>query len=290
MARLKWDTVGERFFEAGVDRGVLYPSKDVGIAWNGLVGVSESPSGGEASPYYYDGVKYLNVSSPEEFSGTIEAYTYPDEFAPCLGISEFEGLGIHQQRKQEFSFSYRTLLGNDIKGVSHGYKIHLVYNALASSSQNTYSSMSDDTEALTFTWKFSTRPDPNVPVSVNDALLGGQDAVKSFNKSGLSAFSHVTLDSTKTPVALMWMVENLIYGTEDSGPTLPTLQELFVLYENPPYVKEIKEQVSTGMASLSDTIFENGDLIGPPTTGLYSSWPTSSLVKTDYPGLYILED
>lgn len=288
MAKLTWDNSGSRFFEAGVDRGVLYPVDGGGVAWNGLVAVSESPSGGEATPYYMDGVKYLNVSNVEEFAGTIEAYTYPDEFSECEGIQSFDGLEIHQQERAEFNFSYRTRIGNDIDGTDHGYKIHLVYNALAAPSQNTYGSLSDNVEAITFSWDFTTRPSDDIPAPPLGSI--GDGVIEAFDKSGLSAFSHVTIDSTKTSEVVMWVIENQLYGTDKTPPKLITLKQLFDLFENPPSAWLINGKPATGLSPLVGSRIDNGDLLGSATTGVYSALGDSHLIETNRPGLYILEE
>jgi hypothetical protein len=161
MARLVWDTVGERFYETGVDRGVLYlptaGAYDTGVAWNGLTTVTESPSGAEATPQYADNIKYLNLVSAEEFGGTIEAFTYPDEFAQCDGSAEpVPGLRVGQQSRKTFGLSYRTKVGNDTDGSDHGYKLHLVYGCLAAPSEKAYATVNDSPEAIALSWEFTT--------------------------------------------------------------------------------------------------------------------------------------
>ena len=161
MTRLAWDTVGQRFYETGVDRGVLYiPTEglyNAGYAWNGLTGVTESPSGAEATPQYADNIKYLNLVSAEEFGGTIEAFTYPDEFAQCDGSAEpVAGLRVGQQSRKTFGLSYRTKVGNDVDGGDHGYKLHLVYGCLAAPSEKAYTTVNDSPEAMTLSWEFTT--------------------------------------------------------------------------------------------------------------------------------------
>lgn len=161
MARLAWDAVGQRFYETGVDRGVLYiPTEGVynsGVAWNGLTGVTESPSGAEATPQYADNIKYLNLVSAEEFGGTIEAFTYPDEFAQCDGSAEpVPGLRVGQQNRKTFGLSYRTKVGNDVDGGDHGYKLHLVYGCLAAPSEKAYTTVNDSPEAMALSWEFTT--------------------------------------------------------------------------------------------------------------------------------------
>ena len=158
MSKLVWDKTGERLYETGVDHGVLYPIQagglyNKGVAWNGLTAVTESPSGAEASPIYADNIKYLNLMSAEEFGATIEAYTYPDEFAECDGSAEIAtGVTIGQQARKVFGLSYRTVIGNDVDSNDYGYKLHLIYGALAAPSEKGYTTINDSPEAITFSW------------------------------------------------------------------------------------------------------------------------------------------
>src|SRR4051794_4597213 len=164
MTVLTWDQIGERLYETGVDHGVLYipdtgGAYSDGFAWNGLTTVTESPSGADASPQYADNIKYLNLVAAEEFGGTIEAFTYPDEFAQCDGTAApAVGVFVGQQRRVQFGLSYRTLLGNDVAGTDHGYKLHLAYNLLASPSDRAYGTVNDSPEAISFSWDFSSTP------------------------------------------------------------------------------------------------------------------------------------
>ena len=164
MSKLVWDKTGERLYETGVDHGVLYPIQagglyNKGVAWNGLTAVTESPSGAEASPIYADNIKYLNLMSAEEFGATIEAYTYPDEFAECDGSAEIAtGVTIGQQARKVFGLSYRTVIGNDVDSNDYGYKLHLIYGALAAPSEKGYTTINDSPEAITFSWEVSTTP------------------------------------------------------------------------------------------------------------------------------------
>lgn len=207
MAKITWDATGERLYETGVKRGVLYTmgsngTYEKGVAWNGLTAVTESPSGAEANPLYADDIKYLELRSAEEFGGTIEAYTYPDAFAACDGsASLIEGVKIGQQSRKGFGFTYTTVLGNDTEGDEHGYKIHIVYGAKASPSEKAYSSINDSPEAVTFSWEFTT-----TPVAV----------------TGHKPTSYLELDSTKLTEAQMAAVEALLYGGESEEATLPT--------------------------------------------------------------------
>ena len=162
--KIKWDEAGKKFYETGIDRGVLYPQDaegkyTQGFAWNGLIGVDESPSGAEPTPLYADNIKYLNLMSVEEFGATIEAYTYPDEFEACDGTASLgEGITVGQQSRKLFGLAYRTLIGNDVDMDAHGYKIHLVYGAQASPSAKSYQTVNDSPEAITFSWEITTTP------------------------------------------------------------------------------------------------------------------------------------
>lgn len=270
MAKLSWNDVGERIFEVGVDRAVLYNQSGIGVPWNGLVAVKENPSGGEAEPYYIDGVKYLNVSGLEEFGGSIEAYTYPDEFAPCEGVVEVgDGLFVHQQERESFGLSYRTLVGNDLEGIEFGYKIHLVYGALAEPTSKDNQTVGAEIDPDTFSWDFTTTP------------------VIAVSNVNLAPLSHITIDSTKTSTTVMAMVEAYLYGTANSEPTLMTLQQLFDLFENPPLSLKIDADYENGLSPLIPD--RNGDLTGDTFNGLYTTAPDSRLVETSQPGLYILE-
>lgn len=268
MAKLIWDQIGGRFFEVGVDRGVLYPVGIDGVPWNGLTSVSEGSSGGEPVPYYIDGVKYLNVAAAEEFTGTIDAYTYPDEFADCDGtaFSPYK-FSIGQQPRKAFGLSYRTRIGNDLEGDNYGYKLHLVYNALAAPSSKSYDSVGDSPEAMTFSWGFTT---------------------KAVVMPGYRPTSHLTINSRHITVGLLTLLEDLLYGTTETAPTLPTPTEIFNLFSAFPNALEIIPDPVTGLAELRETGIE--DLIGNLTVGLYAAPPaTTRLTETSEPGLYTLE-
>lgn len=217
MARLQWDLIGERFFETGVDQGVLYIPNgsgvyDSGVAWNGLTGFTESPSGAEANAQYADNTKYLNLYSAEEFGGTIEAYTYPDEFAQFDGVALVSGgVAIGQQSRKTFGFSYRTKLGNDVDGDSHGYKIHMVYGATASPSEKAYTTVNDSPEAIAFSWEIAT-----VPVAV----------------TGYRPTSLIVVDSTKVSSTDLATLEGWLYGTGGTSPRLPLPDEILSLFAN----------------------------------------------------------
>ena len=204
MSKLVWDQTGERYYETGVKMGVLYPQSNSGtypkgVVWNGLTAVTESPSGAEATPLYADDVKYLNLYSAEEFGATIEAYTYPDEFAECDGSAELTtGVTIGQQNRKAFGLCYRTTIGNDTDGNDHGYKLHIIYGAMASPSEKAYATINDSPEAITFSWEITT-----TPVSV----------------SGFKPTASVTIDSTKVDKAKLKELEAILYGDNGSSST-----------------------------------------------------------------------
>jgi hypothetical protein len=215
MTRLSWNDVGERLYETGIDRGVLYPqSSGVGVVWNGLISVRESPVGGEAKPHYMDGVKYLNLASTEEFEASISAYTYPDEFAECDGTAQlYTGISVSQQPRTPFDLCYRTVIGNDIRNLSYGYKLHLIYNALASPSSKTYSTIDDSTDPLNFSWNITTTP-------VEFPLYFPS--------------SHFIVDSTKAVGDVLSDLEDILYGTDSELPRMLTLDELLFLFNDNP--------------------------------------------------------
>lgn len=201
---LEWDKTGEHVYETGVDRGVLYVmdangAYPQGVAWNGLTSISESPSGAEANAIYADNIKYLNLFSAEEFGATIEAYTYPDEFALCDGSAALlTGVMIGQQPRKTFGLCYRTVVGNDVAGESYGYKIHIIYGAMASPSEKAYQTINDSPEAITFSWELNTTP---------------------VNVTGHKPTATLVIDSTKTTEGKMTAIEQVLYGTPASGNT-----------------------------------------------------------------------
>lgn len=226
MTKLAWDQVGERLYETGVDRGVLYiPTAGVysnGYAWNGLTTVTESPSGAEASPQYADNIKYLNLVSAEEFGGTIEAFTYPDEFAQCDGTATpSPGVAVGQQSRKTFGLAYRTRLGNDVDGTDNGYKLHLVYGALAAPSEKAFATINDSPEAITFSWEFTTTP-VDVP--------------------GLKPTALLTIDSTKVSAGALSDLEDMLYGTPGTDPRLPLPAEVLALFSGGPLTEAVPTQ------------------------------------------------
>jgi hypothetical protein len=211
VARLTWNDVGDRFFETGVDHGVLYLANEIGVPWTGLISVSENPSGGEAKPYYYDGIKYANIAASEEFEATLEAFGCPVEFYPCEGTVAIQnGLFATQQPRKAFGLSYRTLIGSDVAGTDAGYKIHVVYNALAAPAQKTHTTISADaTEPSKFSWDITALP----PIL-----------------TGLRPTSHFVIDTRYTDSVLLANLEGLLYGSEVNDPYLPTAQEIYDLF------------------------------------------------------------
>ena len=211
MTKLVWGSPGSRIYESGVDRGVLYLSGYAGIPWNGLTGVSEEPTGGGPKPYYLDGYKYINMMSAEEFAATIDAYTAPSEFSQCEGIAAVSnGLFATQQRRKSFGFSYRTLLGSD-ETEDLGYKIHIVYDALASTSKRSYKTLTNSPDANTLSWSITSTP-KKIP--------------------GIRPTAHLVIDSTKTTPARMAVVENYLYGAEGIDPFLPTPAQLLTIFSS----------------------------------------------------------
>lgn len=210
MSKLVWDKTGERFYETGVKNGVLYPMVDgaypKGVVWNGLTAVTESPSGAEATPLYADDIKYLNLMSAEEFGATVEAYTYPDEFAECDGSATLgTGVTIGQQPRKTFGMSYKTTMGNDVDNDKHGYKLHLIYGAMASPSEKAYSTINDSPEAITFSWELTTTP---------------------VNVTGFKPTASLTIDSTKIAPEKLAAIEALLYGGESTEAKLPLPDEI----------------------------------------------------------------
>ena len=213
MANLVWNEIGKRFYETGVEKGVLYPQEGgaypKGVVWDGLTGVTESPSGAEATPLYASNIKYLNLMSKEEFGATVEAYTYPDEFAACDGSAELvKGVSVGQQPRKLFGMSYVTLKGNDTESTDHGYKIHLIYGATASPSSKNYSTVNESPEAITFSWEVTTTP---------------------VNVTGHKPTATLTIDSRKVTPEKLTKIEQLLYGSEQKEAQLPTPDEILAL-------------------------------------------------------------
>lgn len=208
--KIAWDQTGERLYETGVDRGVLYHLDESnkytkGYAWNGLTGVTESPAGAEATDLYADNIKYLSMRSAETFGATIEAYTYPDEFAECDGSAEIAtGVKIGQQSRKTFGLCYRTVIGNDVNGNDHGYLLHLIYGCTASPSEKAYATINDSPEAITFSWEVTTTP---------------------VNVEGFKPTASLTIDSTKANTTDLATLEGILYGTAAGAEGTPAAVE-----------------------------------------------------------------
>lgn len=208
--KLVWDAAGERFYETGVKNCALYVKEagayPKGVAWNGITAITESPSGAEATPLYADDIKYLNLISNEEFGASIEAYTYPEEFEQCDGTASLaKGVNIGQQSRKEFGLAYKTTLGNDEEGIDHGYKLHLIYGALAAPSEKAYATINDSPEAITFSWEVSTTP---------------------VNVTGHKPTATIVIDSTKADVEKLAKLETILFGSDETEARLPLPDEI----------------------------------------------------------------
>lgn len=243
MARISWSNVGERVFEAGIDRGVLYVGNNPGVPWIGLINVNQSSSGGEAKPRYQDGVKVGNRTAPEEFEASIEAFTYPPEFERCDGTYRGDnGLRVTQQRRKSFGMSYRSKVGNDVSGLELGYKIHILYNLKAEPSDHSYKTLSNETDPETFTWKVSSRA----------AVVPG------YRPS-----AHYIIDSRDVPAALLQTIEDMLYGNDTTGPALPTPGELIFLFD-----------------SFEDLVYDAGSPLTPIFASYDAGTPTTPVTDT----------
>jgi hypothetical protein len=212
MTRIAWSEPGSRLFEAGVDRGVLYVGDNAGVPWVGLISVQDNVSGGVAKPLYVDGVNVSNHSGPERFEASIEAFTYPSEFEQCDGTMPHQnGLQVKRQIRQPFNLVYRTRIGNDIEGVDHAYKIHILYNLRAEPSQRGYGTIADEVEPMTFTWDVTARPEV-IP--------------------GFRPTPYFEIDSRKIPNELLETIENILYGDETQDASLPTAGELLFMFDS----------------------------------------------------------
>lgn len=221
MSKIDWDKLEDRKYETGTDHGVLYPYANnkyqTGVAWNGLTGVTESPSGAESTPIYADNIKYLNLTSAEDFNATVEAYTYPDEFKACDGSASIaKGVIIGQQARQPFGMCYRTKIG-DANSDDAGYKLHLIYGAKASPSERSYATVNDSPEATTMSWELSTTP---------------------VNVKGYKPTATLTIDSTQTNPTALKKLEDTLFGTDDTEPTLLLPDEVVALIGTPEEAEE----------------------------------------------------
>lgn len=275
MAVLAWDAIGIRTFETGVDHGVLYiPNAsgvyNNGVAWNGLVSLSESPSGAESNATYADNIKYLNLISAEEFSATLEAYTYPDEFQQFDGLSvPAAGVAIGQQSRKSFGLSYRTRKGNDLEGDEYGYKLHLVYGITAAPSEKSYTSVNDSPEAITFSWELSTIPSP---------------------VTNLRPTSLITIDSTEVNAGNLAALETILYGADLINPMLPMPNDVIALFGGAIMVTPAEPTYNSATDSLTiiattgATYYNNGNVI---TAGTYVITTDAHVTVTANAGYYI---
>lgn len=243
MVRIDWETAGSRFFETGIDRGVLYVGSNVGVPWIGLTAINQSQSGGEAKPRFIDGVKISNHATPESFEATIEALTYPTEFEQCDGTALVQnGLRATQQRRKEFGMTYRTKIGNDVKGLDHSYKIHILYNALAEPSDRAYQSLGEQNQAMAFGWKITTRPELVV---------------------GLVPTAHFEINSSDVPAELLSILEDILYGDADQESSLPSIGDLIFLFD-----------------SFDDLVYDAGDPFTPAFVTYDAGTPTTAVTST----------
>lgn len=220
MSKLVWDQVGKKTYETGTDHAVLFPMQDngtygAGVAWNGITGFTESPSGAENTDLWADNIKYVSLRSAEDYGATIEAYTYPDEFKPCIGEAEVAtGVNLGQQKRRAFGFSVRTTVGNDTMMDSYGYKIHIVYGATASPSERAYQTINDSPEAITFSWELTTTP---VPITAK--------GYENFKPT-----ASIIIDSTKVDATKLKSLEDMLYGSDNAEPTIPTPDQVIGLF------------------------------------------------------------
>lgn len=265
MAKISWNDVGQRFYEAGTDRGVLYVDGINGVPWNGLIGVSENISGGEPRPFYLDGYKYLNLASVEEYAATIRGFSSPREFEQCDGAAALHnGLFATQQPRKSFGFSYRTLIGNDVDGLALGYKLHLVYNALAAPAQRSYSTNSDTPSPVSFDWSISTLP-PKV--------------------TGIKPTAHFVIDSRLTPPRLLETIENILYGSDDNEARLPDAEELATIFTSMPPIAATNLMFNGSFEDSSGTdVTVRRNLIRYPTSAITGWVNLGDITKTSEGG------
>lgn len=244
MSKLVWDDTGKKIWETGVDHGVIYTPTSFGVygggvAWNGLVSVTEKPTGAEANDQYADNIKYLTIYSAEDFEATIEAFTYPDEFAECDGVKFVnDGVAISQQARQPFGFCYRTIMGNDMEGQMFGYKLHIVYGCMVTPSEKGYETINDSPEAITFSWDLTTIP---VPVP------------------NMRPTAHIAIDSTRADATKLAALEKILYGDDTTEARLPTPSEIIdmfqtgSLYMSPRDIARSKAEVAAQSMGMSET-------------------------------------
>ena len=220
MSKLVWDQVTKKIYETGTDHGVIFPQNNDGtyangVAWNGLTGFTESPSGAEKTDLWADNIKYVSLRSAEDYGGTIEAYTYPDEFKPCIGEAEVsEGVNFGQQKRQAFGFACRTVVGNDVQMNDYGYKLHICYGCTVSPSERSHQTINDSPEAITFSYEFSTTP---VPITVK-------------GHTNMKPVASIVIDSTKADATKLETLEAKLFGSDQEDATLPTPDEIITMF------------------------------------------------------------
>lgn len=252
MTRINWDVDGTRFYEAGVDRGVVYVGSQPGVSWTGLKAVTKNPSGGEVKSYYVDGVKFMQSSSAEDFDITLEAYTYPDVFEVCDGTVQTKpGLFLTQQRKQSFGLCYRTKVGNDQTN-DYGYKLHIIYNAMASPTTRRHKTHNETPDTIDFMWKVTSTP----------------SSMTGYRRTG-----HVVIDSRYTNPGVLSLIEDVLYGTVSNAPRLPGLVELTALFDSVVTLTVVDNGDGTFTATLPDTAFKMLD-----DTTFEITWPTAVFI------------
>lgn len=270
MTRVQWDNTGQRIFEVGTDRGMLYPATSRGVVWNGLVSVNEQTEGGEINPFYLDGIRYANVAALSEYKATLEAFTYPDKFSEINGLQGAgNGLYFDNQQKADFGLSYRTLVGNEVNGHELGYKIHLVYNAIASPTQGQYKTRSNPDDLIPFSWTIMTRH------------------VRNYDPRDPTA--HLVIDSTMTHSSVLKAIEAILYGTKTKDPRLPSFAEIDKIFTRSQSLR-IHHNGSNGLSELSIEQY-SGDLLSYDkfNTGLYERPRSSRLAVYKSDGLYRLD-
>lgn len=267
MTKLIWGEAGKRYFRTGISKGVLYPKDLIGVPWNGLTAIDEKPTGGSPQPYYIDGEKYINVADKEEFFGTLSAITYPDEFEVCDGTGSFaNGLYLEQQPRKPFDLAYVVNVGNDLEGANYGYRIHLLYNVLASPSAKSNQTMNSSVTLTPFSWDLSTTP-VRIP--------------------GHAPTSHLIIDSKKTNALILASIEDILFGSLTEVARMPDITELLDLFAQMPV--RIDPEFDIGISPL-DVVEVDPDLKGDFSVGIFKISPDSRLKPTGIDGIYRLEE
>jgi hypothetical protein len=258
MARMSWDATGERLYEIGIDRGVLFVDGEDGVPWNGLISVNEKSSGGVSTAYYMDGDKFLNVSAPEEFAASLSAFTYPDEFMSCDGTLAIDnGLFVKNQPRKSFNLSYRTGIGNDSQGDTFAYRLHFIYNCLAAPSQQQNNTSSDTPSPINFSWDLTA-----TPVTI----------------AGYKPSAHVTIDTRIARPGSVSDVENILYGTMSAAPRMPTIAELVEIFEE----NAVLRITDNGDGSWTATAADDTSIITMTDETSFSiTWDSAVVIDSD---------